>query len=68
MSFRDERIRSRKSVEEVAKHMGVTTESVYMWETGTTSPHIDRLPKLANFLECSIEDLLRDNPIKRSVR
>lgn len=68
MSFRSERLRAKLSVEDVMQHMGVSDVAVYYWENGDTMPRADKLAKLAELYGCEIGDLLRDNPIKRSVQ
>lgn len=45
------------SQNEVAKLLDVSRSTVAMWETGKAAPTADKLPKLAEVLKCSIEDL-----------
>lgn len=67
MGFRTARLNSQKTVAEVMEHMDVSDASVYMWETGITTPRPDKLLKLSEFYGCTVEDLLRDNPTKSAV-
>ena len=61
MSFKAERQKADKTVQEVMKYMNVTDAAVYQWETGVTTPRPDKLLKLADFYGCTMEDLLRGN-------
>ena len=68
MSFKTARVKANKKAVEVAAHMGVSRAAVYQWESGESKPEADKLLNLAEFYGCGVEDLLRDNPIKKSVR
>ena len=59
MSFRSARIKAGKKVTEVMAHMGVSDAAVYQWETGFCYPSVDKLPKLAAFYGCTVDELLR---------
>ena len=52
------------SQEVLAKEMNVSQSAVAKWETGETAPQSDKLPKLAQVLGCSIEDLFDSGKIK----
>lgn len=43
--------------EELAKTLGVKRTTVSMWETGEAFPRADKLPLLAEKLNCTIDDL-----------
>lgn len=43
---------------ELAKMLGVTQGAVSQWENGTTRPDIKLLPKLAQILKCTVDELL----------
>lgn len=58
--FRLARLNAQKSVKEVMKYMGVSDASVYLWETGYCKPTAGKLPKLAAFYGCTIDDLLAE--------
>lgn len=58
MGFKSARIKSGKKVTEVMEYMGVTDSAVYQWEMRLTSPRIDKLPKLAEFYGCTVDELL----------
>lgn len=50
---------------ELAKLMGVTQGAVSQWEKGIAKPRTDLLPKLAEVLGCTIDDLLRTDAPKK---
>ncbi len=43
--------------ENVAEHMGVSSQTVSKWERGLLSPDISLLPKIARLFKCSIDSL-----------
>lgn len=55
-----ERLRRAKGMTqaELAKQIGVDQTAVHMWENGKTSPRLSHLKKLANALDCSLDELL----------
>lgn len=59
MSFRGARLKAGKRVREVMEHMKVSDACVYQWELGFTQPKADKLPKLAAFYGCSVDELLK---------
>lgn len=42
---------------QVADALGVTQAAVYKWESGRASPSADKLPALAEVLNCTIDEL-----------
>ena len=44
---------------QLAESLGVTQQAVAKWETGTSLPRADLLPKLADVLGCTVDELLR---------
>jgi len=42
---------------QVADKLGITQPTVAIWEMEGSAPRIDKLPKLAKILGCSIDDL-----------
>lgn len=52
--------RERKNItqEELAKMVGVNRTAVTLWELGINDPRADKLVKLSDALNCTIDDLL----------
>lgn len=46
---------------DVAEVLGIRQSTVAMWETGEALPRADKLPKLAELFNCSIDELLVGN-------
>lgn len=44
---------------ELAAKIGVTQPIVASWESGSKRPRADKLPKLAQVLGCTIDELFR---------
>lgn len=42
---------------QLADEIGVTRTTVAMWESGSSYPRTDLLPKIAALLGCTIDDL-----------
>lgn len=57
--FRIQAIRKAKKMtqSELAKKMGYSGAAIAMWETGARNPPSRILPKLAEAMGCTIEDL-----------
>ena len=52
--------RSRNlSQKELATRVGVSRSTVAMWEMGESNPRASLLPKIADVLGCTIDELLR---------
>ncbi len=45
--------------DELAKEMGIDRSTVAKWETGAAMPRADKLLKLAEIFECSVDELLK---------
>jgi len=56
-ALRDLRTARGLSMDAVGKELGVSRQAVFQWETGDTWPATPLLPKLAQVLGCSIDDL-----------
>jgi len=48
--------------EELANIFGVTSQSISKWELGLSCPDITTLPKIAEFFEVSIDELMGYTP------
>lgn len=64
MSFKIARYKAGKLAAETANYLGVSVTTVSQWENGGYLPSADKLPKIAAFYGCTIEELLDDNPTK----
>ena len=55
------RIRKEKGMKQefIAEQIGVRQSTVAMWETGKSMPRGETMIKLAKLLNCTIDDLLR---------
>lgn len=62
MGFRAARQRANKKVSEVCSAIGVSDAAVYQWENGQLMPRADKLPKIAEFYGCTVDDLLAPEP------
>lgn len=44
---------------ELATNLGVSQNTVSQWETGVRNPNIKLLPRIADILGCTVDELLR---------
>ena len=58
MSFLSERKIAGLSQADVAEALGISSASVCQWETGKTMPDPRKLPKIAETLNCTVDELL----------
>ena len=58
MTIRDLRKVKKVSQSELAQKLNVSQPAVSMYETGERQPDISLIPKLAEILQCSIEDIV----------
>ena len=54
------RLEKSMSQEELAMKLKVSQQAITKWETGEANPRADKLPLLAQVLECSIDELFQD--------
>ena len=54
------RIKKELTQTQLAKKLRVGQSAVGMWETGKTQPKTSTLPKLAKALDCTIDELLKE--------
>ena len=57
MRIRELRERAGLSQAELARRMGVKRPSVIQWELGQSYPTADKLPRLAEVLACTVDEL-----------
>ena len=60
MNFKDRRLTTKLTQEDVARHLSIRRTTVSMWETGEAMPRADMLPKIAKLYGCTIDDLYSD--------
>ena len=60
LGIAEKRKRVGLTQDELAKKLGVSQAAVSLWELGTSSPNSSLLLKLADALECSVEELLKE--------
>lgn len=58
MSFLSARKKAGLSQADVAEALGISSASVCQWETGKTMPDPRKLPKIAEILNCTVDELL----------
>ena len=46
--------------EQLADKLGIGRTTVTMWESGESLPRADKLKKLAEILNCTVDELLRE--------
>lgn len=64
MKFSDKVIKLRKrygyTQDTFAAEVGVSRQSVYKWENGTSYPEVEKLLKIARTLQITVDDLLNE--------
>lgn len=55
------RERAGRTMQETADYMGVTRQTVYLWDAGRNMPEASKLLKLAKFYKCSVNALLKND-------
>lgn len=60
MNLRSCRKAKQLTQQKLCDKIGVARSTVGMWETGKSLPRTDMIPKLADTLGCSIDDLFGD--------
>lgn len=70
MAFADNLMRMRKekglSQEALGAKIGVTRQTVSKWETGETTPELNKLIELSQFLGTSIDELVEKEPVEKN--
>lgn len=62
-----EMIRKQKGIkqQEIADATGVSISAVSHWESGRYKPSVENLIKIAEVLQCSIDELLADSEMDK---
>lgn len=58
--IKDKRLNLHMTQEELAEKVGVVQSAISAWESGESKPRSELLPKIAEILGCTIDDLFRD--------
>ena len=66
MSIREIREAKGLSMDQLAKMVGTTRQSIWNYENGSHQIRLDSAQKIAQALECSIEDVLDNQPIPKT--
>lgn len=61
MKIKSLRLKRKISQEALADILGVNQTAISQWEIGKSNPSSDKLPKLAEALQCSIDELFEDS-------
>lgn len=63
--LRDARVTRGLRVEDAAKRVGVTKDTLWRWERGTTTPDATYLMKLSSLYECDPAYLMSESAMIR---
>ena len=58
MTFKEARESVGLTQDALAKLLNISRTTVAMWESGSSLPRADKLPKLAAIFGCTVDDLL----------
>lgn len=61
INLKNQRLKCGLSQKQIADYLNITPQSVSKWENGDALPSIDYLPKLAEYLNCEINDFFVQN-------
>ena len=61
ISIRRKRTEANMTQVELAKALGVNQSAVTQWESGLTSPRLDKLQAMAALFKCSLDELVRED-------
>ena len=59
INIKEKRKQANITQSELAASIGVGQSAVAMWETGASHPRVELLPKIASVLNCTVDDLLK---------
>ena len=54
------RLQCKRTQNDIAEYLHISPQSVSKWEKGESSPSIEYLPKLAEYLNCKIDDFFKE--------
>ena len=56
--IKEARINAGLTQEQVAEILGTSPQTISRWETGTSTPDIMMLPKIASYFDITVDELL----------
>ena len=59
MDIKSKRMSINMTQNELSAQVGVSRSALAMWETGKAYPRAELLPKLAQILNCTVDELLQ---------
>ncbi len=63
MSVKSAREKRGMTQQDIAVALDIDQSTVSLWECGKTNPRAKLLPKLAQILGCTVDELLAEDPI-----
>jgi len=60
MKLKDYRMSNNLTQGELAEKLNVKRTTISMWENNNSQPNIEMLKKLATVLNCSVDDLIKE--------
>lgn len=60
MGLKESRKAAGIKINDAAKSLNVTRQTIFYWERGTVKPETHRLKEIAELYGCTIDDLLKD--------
>lgn len=61
MNIKTIRLSKNLTQKQLATKLNVKRTTVTMWENGKSMPNVNMLKKIANALDCTIDDLVKEN-------
>ncbi len=58
VTMRAARINANLSQIEAAKRLGIGLKTLQNWESGVTSPRVDKMPAICHLYGCTMEDII----------
>ena len=66
--LRELRAQRKQTQEQLAVHLGITTQAVSKWERGEGLPDLAMLPAIASFFDVSVDYLLGEDEAARQCK
>ena len=62
MKIKEYREKKKMTQKTLADKLKIAQSTVAMWETGENAPRTMMLPKIAKVLDCTVDELLQEDP------